>query len=142
MTAAQGTHSGGGKLLRIVLVLGGLWMCVASGLGMETSLSVPGVGQIETQPHAVERHGAEAELVRESLSHGMPPQRWKCKDGKEYVFRYGADGMVDLMVMANGREITSFRTGGGYLSEVLQQDQCVQCNGYHDACGPMAQMPW
>jgi hypothetical protein len=99
------------------------------------------VGNVETQPHAVERHGAEAELVRESLSHGMPPQRWKCKDGKEYVFRYGSDGMVDLMVMANGREITSFRTGGGYLSEVLQQDQCVQCNGYHDACGPMAQMP-
>lgn len=77
----------------------------------------------------VERHGTEAEMVRAALTTGQPPQRWRCKDGKEYLFKYRSDGRVDLMVVRSGVEITAFPTSAGYLAEVLQQDQCSQCNG-------------
>lgn len=137
MAAAERTHSGGGVLILIVLAIGGLMMCNAATV-VETTLQVPGVGNVETQPHAVERHGAEAEEVRASMSTGLPPRRYRCKDGKEYLFKYRADGRVDLMVKFGGYEKTAFITTRGYLEDVLQDDQCIECNGYHDACnGPI-----
>lgn len=49
-------------------------------------LRAPGIGRINTQTHAVERHGAEAEAIRECLQKHGPDMVWVKLDEPVYIF--------------------------------------------------------
>lgn len=106
--------------------LGCVFWLILLGLGamiLLSSIEVPGVGTVETRPHAVERHGSDAERVRSEISAGGG-SHYDCKDGKEYVVKRLEDGHYALMVLRNGVEITSFITDQSYVSGRLEDDGC------------------
>lgn len=50
-------------------------------------LRAPGIGRISTRPHAVERHGVEAEAIRECLQRHGADMIWAKRDDPEvYIF--------------------------------------------------------
>lgn len=158
--AAEARTGSGGKGILVLLALGAgiLWL-LGAGAGLEQAamtsapaavapaatrvLTIPNVGDVTLREHAVTRHGAEAEDVRAHLSTGEPPHRWKCPNGKEYVYKYRGDGTVSLMVVQGCVERTAFQASANYLAEVLLDEHCQECNAYHDCCnGPIPAVAW
>lgn len=119
-----------------ILVLLGFGVVVLMAMGNIATLDIPEVGAVETRSHAVIRHGSDALSVRDNLANGEPPEKWRCRDGKIYALKR-AGNVIDLMVIYDGVEITSFKADPNYVDKVLEMDGCHRCNVGHDLCsGP------
>lgn len=139
MTAGQATSSNNHGLamaLLAAIVVCALLTCAAavSVPGSPQVITVPGAGEVVLGDHATQRHGNEAEIVREAMQTGRPPSRWQCKEGKEYLSKRLDEplpsGDWGLMVLCNGHEITAFATTREYILRVLDEDVCSNGWGY------------
>jgi len=98
-------------------------LAVLAAVVLLGSIEVPGVGPIETGDHATDRHGADAELVRQEISAGGG-NHYRCDGGKEYITKYLGNGKWALMVVKDGVEKTSFITDQSYIKGRLEDENC------------------
>jgi hypothetical protein len=106
--------------------LGCVWvilLAVLAAVVLLGSIDVPDVGPIETGDHATDRHGADAELVRREIAAGGG-SHYNCNDGKEYIIKRLSDGRWALMVVRDGREVTSFLADQDYVKGRLENENC------------------
>lgn len=125
ITETRRQGGGLGCLLCIAAIIALLILLGQEAAVME--LEIPDVGSVETGDHAVQRHGSDAELVRRELAAGGGSQ-YDCKDGKQYIIKRLHDGRWALMVVRDGREVTSFITTQSYIQSSLENDDCT--NGW------------
>ena len=122
MAAVSETSRSGGLGCVFYLIIAAVLGCILLG-----SIDVPDVGPIETGDHATDRHGADAELVRQEISAGGG-NHYRCDGGKEYITKYLGNGKWALMVVKDGVEKTSFITDQSYLTGRLENENCT--NGW------------
>lgn len=118
MATITETRRSGGLGCVFYLIIAAVLGCILLG-----SIDVPDVGPIETGDHATDRHGADAELVRQEISAGGG-NHYRCDGGKEYLTKYIGDGKWAMMVVKDGVEKTSFITDQSYLTGRLENENC------------------
>jgi hypothetical protein len=87
------------------------------------------VAGITYQVHAVERHGVEAQIVRECIGKNGAIEKWMNFDnGRQALICEIRDGLWGVQIRKNGREITSFLKNK--LSRIEQVYQYLLNQGY------------
>jgi hypothetical protein len=113
MTAIERTHTGNGHIALIALA-------------MLLSVSLLGSWVVQLRPHAVERHGMDAERARDFVLSGGPGGRYKCGDNLykvieetdvpgEYAFSVLKDFGGGMLV-----ELTSFTCSEEYAKRQIE----------------------
>ena len=87
------------------------------------------VAAITYQTHAVQRHGSEAQTVRECLSRNGAIEKWMNFDnGRQALICQVRDGLWGIQIRKNNREITSFLKNK--LTRIDQVYQYLVNQGY------------
>ena len=129
MTARQATSSNHNAIVFmlaavVIVVVLALAASAAAVPGSPQVITVPDVGPVILGDHAVQRHGSDAEAVREAVQTGGPGSHWQCRDGKEYIAKPLDGGGWGLMIIRNGYEVSSFPTTLEYIQRVIEEDGC------------------
>ncbi len=87
------------------------------------------IAAITYQAHALERHGSEAQTVRDCLSRNGALEKWMNFDnGRQALICQIRDGLWGIQIRKNNREITSFLKNK--LSRIDQVYQYLLNQGY------------
>lgn len=96
--------------------------CILFLLGaMLLAYALPGLGEVETRPHAVQRHGEDAIIAREATQHSGPGNRYDCKDGRTRIVTQINARRWAVSVLDGTVEVTAFTTEDReYIGRMLE----------------------
>ena len=77
-------------------------------VAMFLAYALPGIGEVETRPHALYRHGADAIVAREANMGNDPGQRYDCPDGRTRIIKRIGQNKWAITVLDGNIEVTSF----------------------------------